>query len=449
MTFDRSAFTSYMNVSPKFLELGAESSAMIVGIGDVTLKIIVGKKPRTCILKNVQHVPNLRYQLIFVSTMSSLGIRTSFDNINALLTHKESGKLVAVASLKNSGLYVLNVVQERQHSDTALIANLSLWHERLAHVDTAGIKVMADRKVVKGLIYSSSKVLACEGCVLGKSCRSPIPKASDSKTNRLLELVHSDVLVPIEVPSIGSSRYAITFIDDYSTWTVQITMRFKSEAFECFKKFRTLAQTHTNQRLQKLYMNNTVHEVDDSSAEKVNLKVLRSGNGGEYLSNMFKKFLLDHGAHHELTVAYTPQQNSVAERMNRTILHLVRSIMHHKNIEKRFWAESMATAVHTRNKVTSRSLPNNITCYHRWYGEAPDLSHIRVFGSKCWYTIPKKKVKKLDPRARLAIMMGYSSRSKGYKLWDSDSCNFVVSRDVTFQENDTEEVLHRELIHDR
>ncbi len=82
------------------------------------------------------------------------------------------------------------------------------------------------------------------------------------------------------------------------------------------------------------------------------------------MSNNFKKYLSDHGIQHQLTVPYTPQQNGVAERMNRTLMNLVRSMLHHKGIEKRFWAEALATAVYVRNRVTSRSLPLHVTPHH-------------------------------------------------------------------------------------
>ena len=60
---------------------------------------------------------------------------------------------------------------------------------------------------------------------------------------------------------------------------------------------------------------------------------------------------------------------------------------------------------------------------------------MRVFGSRCWYVVPKKDVQKLNARTREALMKDYSSRSKGYKLWDADARKFVVSRDVTFNES--------------
>ena len=152
------------------------------------------------------------------------------------------------------------------------------------------------------------------------------------------------------------------------------------------------------------------------------------------MSNEFKKYLEDHGIHHQETTAYTPQQNGVAERMNRTLINLVRSMLHHKDIGKEFWAEALDTAVYVRNRVTSRGLPPNTTPHHLWHDEKPDISHLRVFGSKCWYIIPKENLKKLDCRASEAMLLGYAKSKKAYKLWDTSANKVVLSRDVLFDE---------------
>ena len=137
------------------------------------------------------------------------------------------------------------------------------------------------------------------------------------------------------------------------------------------------------------------------------IKTLRTDNGGEYTSKEFQLYLEQHGIVHQPTVAYSPQQNGVAERMNRTLMDLVRSMLHAKNMEKPFWAEALQTATYIRNRVTSRSLPNDTTPFHRWHGKAPNLSHVRIFGSLCRCIHPKSKVKSLDTRSREAIFVGY------------------------------------------
>jgi len=290
--------------------------------------------------------------------------------------------VLATGSITSSGLYTLDLNGSRSLNATSLIANLDTWHQRLAHVSPRGILMMKRNNVVEGLNISSTSFSTCTGCIAGKGHRIPFPKSRTSAASRLLELVHSDIMGPFEVDTLGGSRYVITFIDDFSKWAVIYTMKAKSEALKYLRHYKNQAEVHTNKKLDKIMVDPEESSVS-SVAEDERLKVLRSDNGGEYLSNTFKQYLSDEGIKHELTVPYTPQQNGTAERMNRTILDLTRSMLHHKNISKRFWGEAMATAVYVRNRVTSRSLPPKLTPYHLWYGTAPNISHLRIFGSPC------------------------------------------------------------------
>ena len=190
-------------------------------------------------------------------------------------------------------------------------------------------------------------------------------------------------------------------------------MRDKFEAFAQYKLFEKFAETHTSRKV----------------------KVLRTDRGGEYLSTEFKSYLDANGTQHQLTTTYTPQQNGVAERLNRTLIDLVRSMLSHKQFSKRFWADALATSVCVRNRVTSRDLPVNTTPHHTWMNAMPTIGHLRVFGSKCWYTLPKLELRKLDRRAREAMFVGYAQGSKAYKLWDGELNKVIVSRDVKFDES--------------
>lgn len=455
VTFDRSSFSSYETISPKSLDLGAKSSAPIVGRGCVTLTVMVKGKSLTCQLDNVLHVPDLRYQLISVSRIVKKGITATFTADSVSFLHTSSARLVATGTMQN-GLYTLDlgIPQLPTPSDQkALAVDLNVWHERLAHVNFSTIKQMANTGAVNDLhIGSFAQPGHCKGCTVAKAHRTAIPKISETRSTYPLELVHTDVLGPIEVPSLGGARYVITFIDDFTKWITHYPMKHKSQALQCFKHFKTHAEKHVMQPLAK-----TKHkQSNDNPLSFCNrpevypsLQQLRSDNGGEYLSAEFKNFLSEHGIKHQLTVPYTPQQNGIAERMNRTLLNLVRSMLHHKNIPTHFWAEAFSTAVYIRNRVLSRSVPQNSTPFQLWYGRKPSLKHLRSFGTKCWYTIPRHKIKKLDARARCALMMGYSSQTKGYKLWDIELQKFLISRDVKFLETSFNEIQPVPLKHDK
>ena len=111
--------------------------------------------------------------------------------------------------------------------------------------------------------------------------------------------------------------------------------------------------------------------------------------------------------------------------------------MHTAELYKKFWAEALSTAVYIHIRVVSRALPKKTTPHHLWIGESPNLSYFRVFGFKCWFTIPKLKLKKLDSRSKEGFCMGYPTQSKGYKIWDLEFSKLIVSRDVTFDESPT------------
>lgn len=120
--------------------------------------------------------------------------------------------------------------------------------------------------------------------------------------------------------------------------------------------------------------------------------------------------------------------------MNRTLVELVRAMLSHKGLSKTFWAQTLATASYIRNRLTSAGLPVDMTPYHLWKGSRPIFSHLRVFGSKGWYAIPKQNLKKLDSRSRHAIFIGYAEQSKAYKVLDVSSNKVIASRDVIFEE---------------
>ena len=120
-------------------------------------------------------------------------------------------------------------------------------------------------------------------------------------------------------------------------------MKTKSETFSWFKRFHVKSKKRAGAKIS------SVNVTKRTSKTVGELKVLRTDNGGEYISNEFRIYLPHHGIQRQLSVAYTPQQNRVAERMNRTIMDCVRSLLPTAQLEKKFWAEALATAVYIRN----------------------------------------------------------------------------------------------------
>ena len=218
------------------------------------------------------------------------------------------------------------------------------------------------------------------------------------------------------VPSAGGSRYILTFIDDYSRYTTVYLLKTKDEVLNKFKQFVALMENHSHQ-IKKLNIINCV----------------RSDNGGEYKSELFKTFCEEKGISHQFTNPYSPQQNGVSERMNRTIVESARSLLYHAKLPLTFWAEAVNTAVYLRNRSPT-SVRKGCTPFELWFDRKPDVSNLRVFGCICQVFIPDELRKKLEPKSYKAIFVGYPDDTKGYKVYNISSGKYSRSNNVWFSE---------------
>jgi len=161
--------------------------------------------------------------------------------------------------------------------------------------------------------------------------------------------------------SIGGGRYFIIFIDDKSRYTWIYTLKKKSDTLEVFKGFKTLAE--------------------NSSGRK--MKAFRTDNGSEYLSKAFQNFLKQYGIQHQTTTPYTPQQNGVAERANRTIVECARTMIYAQGLGKEFWGEAVTTTTYLKNSSPTRSTEDNKTPFEVWTGKKPFFSTLTSIWDYC------------------------------------------------------------------
>ena len=139
----------------------------------------------------------------------------------------------------------------------------------------------------------------------------------------------------------------------------------------------------------------------------------------------------DEGIERHFTVRETPQQNGVAERMNRTLLEKVRCMFSNAGLSKNFWAEALAYACYLVNRLPSSAIGGE-TPLEVWSGKtAADYDLLRVFGYPAYYHV---KDDKLDPRAKKGVFVGFKKVIKGFKIWDPTDRKFLLSRDITFDE---------------
>lgn len=262
----------------------------------------------------------------------------------------------------------------------------------------------------------------CESYVLGKQTKLPFSAKNVTRSNRVLELIHTDVYGPVSEAAYDGSRYFVTFTDDYSRASMIYCMERKSEVFEKFKEFVAMVEAEHCKRVKRL---------DCSSIAK-----LKAENGGEYVSKELKDFCKERGIR-IYTVPNNPEMNGVAERLNRTLVDKVRTMLLAAKLPKRFWNEAVVTANHIKNRSPTSACGDQFKCKtpaEIWYNKKPDLSHIKVFGSICYNHVPKQNRTKLESRAVKCIMLGYGSSQFTYRLWDIENDKLVIGRHVTFNE---------------
>ncbi|RVW82648.1 Retrovirus-related Pol polyprotein from transposon TNT 1-94 [Vitis vinifera] len=285
--------------------------------------IAISTKRGTKIVTNVLYIPDLDQNLLSVAQMLRNGYAVSF---------KENFVLSLIAKIDES----------------------VVWHKRYGHFNLKSLRFMQEAGMVEDMPEISVNAQTCESCELGKQQRQPFPQNMSKRATHNLELIHSDICGPMSTASLSNNVYFALFIDDLSRMTWVYFLKTKSQVFSVFKSFKKMVETQSGQ----------------------NVKVLRTDNGGEYISN--NVFCQETGIVHQLTAPYSPQQDGVSER----------------------------------KKQNRDGDGKSKTPIEAWSGVKPSIKHLKVFGSFCYLHVSSVKRGKLDERAEKGVFVGYAAESK-------------------------------------
>ena len=223
--------------------------------------------------------------------------------------------------------------------------------------------------------------------------------------------MHTDVL-SINVPSYGGRRYVVTFVDDHSRMLWVEALARKSDVFGAFQRFKAAAENESGKHIQRL----------------------RSDNGGEYTSHEFRDFLAEHGIHHEMPPPYSPQANGVAERINRTIVEGLISLLNQAQAPKALWAEALLAFVFVKNRSPHAALAGGVPLAV-WRGKPVRVDMLRVWGCRAYHTVTNGRAK-LNDKAVPLVFIGYDGDMAAYRLFDPATRKTVRSRDARFVEDE-------------
>lgn len=426
--------------SNKVLKVNVANGEELLTKGQGSVKIALKDCVRT--VTNVHLVPQLSCNLLSVSELTRKGYNVTFNNKICKVIDKN--EILATATHTN-GVYQLDTVgfapscisQSEDRVEPSVLLQCvaetagaaeecspalsevkqkgsqdtqEVWHRRLAHLNSRSMYLMRSG-MVTGINYDNNNYESCEVCVKGKQTRLPFPKKSQSRSEEILGLVHTDLCGPMPCSSFGGSRYFLTFTDDFTRRTFVYFLKFKSQVFEFFKNFKKLVETQTGMKIKKL----------------------RSDNGFEYVNSKLQAFLEQHGIIHQKTVPYSPAQNGVSERANRTIVEKARCMLQEANLDQQYWAEAVQTAVYIKNRTPTKAVMG-VTPEEKWSGKKVNVSHFKIFGCRAYALCELRK--KFDPKSKMYTFVGYCEQSKGYRLSDPFCpTKIVTARNVVFFEN--------------
>jgi hypothetical protein len=353
------------------------------------------------VLYNVLYVPNIRRNLISVPILDDKGYSVKFKSRRVYISR---GK-ISVKGTKEDNMYFLKVDNKRSISDYVNVSNDDsyLWHLRLGHINKDKLIRMSKSGLLPTNI--SEKFAICESCIKGKMTNKSFSK--HWKSSELLEIIHSDICGPLRTKTHKGMEYFITFTDDYSRYGHIYLIRHKSDAIEKFKEYKL--------------------EVEKQLGRSI--KSLNNDRGGEY--EAMDNFCKENGIRHLFTMPYKPQQNGIAERRNRTLMEMTRSMMAYANLPIHLWGEALSTAAYILNRIKTKS--KSLTPYEYWSGLKPHFDHFKVWGCKAHVLIPKPLRDKLQSKTWECWFIGYVENGSGYRFYHPEK-GLIESCDDVFLE---------------
>ena len=397
---EKSKFTSFeqnFDVNNHCIELadGSRSNGIVQGRG--TAKVCVQSsdgEPREVSLENVLYIPSYRQNIFSVLAATEKGATVNFSPTLAELVAPNG----TTFDIRKSGkLYYLNSVA----NCTGQSHSLKEWHMILGHCNVKDVIKL--ETVVEGMKISDKSDFQCDVCTMGKMTQS-FSRQSDLRAPKPLELVHCDLCGPIQPVAKDGFKYAISFVDDFSSANTVYFLHQKSDATRATEKFLA----------------------DCAPIGKV--EHLRTDNGTEFTNDEFRSLMLKHSIRHEKSAPYSPHQNGTVERSWRSLFGMARCLLIESQLPKEMWTYAVRVAAYTRNRCFCQRTGK--TPYESLTGKKPKVSHMSVFGSTCFAFVQNKK--KLDPRSEQGIFVGYDNESPAYLVYFKESDTVRKVRCVRF-----------------
>lgn len=413
---DSGATTHQCHIREAFLDLAPLPSPVSVRIADSTVLPASGVGvveintfdtsgvQRSIRLSRCLFVPGLGYNLFSTKTATRHGA-TFLQTATSTTMTTPNGLTFKFEDRDGLDVFPATPPQDAQLA-LASTTKTALLHARWGH--TTGVPQAAKDLDLARLTVD------CESCAVTKSTRQGVPTKDERKpAQQPMDRLHGDLWGPVQRVSIQGHRFASVIIDDASDFTFVQTMSAKSGTLS---HFRTVLAIGNARKLPKP-------------------RIVKSDNGGEYISADFKSFCLAEGIHQEFSTPRTPEQNGFVERRMRVLGDTTRALLKHSSLPPQFWNWAFLTAAYIYNRSTFGS--HTTTPYERLFGIAPDLSLLRTWGCVVYVHADESERNegKLSDRAWKGIFIGYSSNPGSYYVYKPTTRKVLERRVVRFDES--------------
>ncbi|GJW81057.1 retrovirus-related pol polyprotein from transposon TNT 1-94 [Tanacetum coccineum] len=285
---------------------------------------------------------------------------------------------------RGSDLYTISLQETTSSTPICFMAKASptqawLWHRRLSHLNFDYITLLSKKDIVTGLPkLKYVKDQLCSSCEMSKAKRSSFK----SKV--------------IQVPKEGL-EFASHGLDKHP------------------ERFSRLSHDDFQRNLQAQVI------------------TVRTDRGTEFLNKTLHAYFKEEGIEHQTSTPRTPEQNGVVERRNRTLVEAARTMLSASKLPLSFWAEAVATACYTQNRSII-ILTHGKTAYHLINDRKPSIKHLHIFGCICYITRDGENLDKMKEKGDPCVMVGYSTQSKGYRVYNKRTRLIVESIHIKFDE---------------
>ena len=405
---DAQQFSVYRTIDETITGVG-NTHVSAIGRGTVKMITHIDGNKHEIILNDVLHIPTATDALFSVGHFVERG-NTFFADKTGGYFYNGDGTLIMTSKLENA-LFSLNASIAKEKVNVVRGTHSWLeWHKRFGHVAVSGLQHLRRRNLVDGFnVDETSELVDCETCVQAKQHRAPFPQTAERRSTYPGEVTHVDLWGPARFTATNGSRYYMSFIDDYSRHCTLKLLTKKSDAPQQMKDYLAWV---------------------DCQLEKVS-RIVMTDNGTEFVNNDLREWFNRHGKQLDTSSPYSPQQNGVAERYNRTLGELIRAMLLGQRIPKTLWGTAALHAVYLRNRAFTQSLPEQ-TPFERWCGKRPNVENLQEFGIPVSILSEGTGRDKLDPRGQIHIFLGFEAGPKAIRYYDVKTKQVKISRNYHF-----------------